>query len=219
MRQTSLLLWGIMLLLLLPACQRDAGTVDTTPTPGNAPLISTPAPAATASLETFTWPDPLADCAAGITPVDCVVGRELEMVKATVGDVSITFELTLTDGDWFGEQSHLTYLLFDLDKDKTTGDTDYAGQYGIAPEVSLVVGWQNQKLSFNSYRQNEINSLPLTNVEVRENRTLWLQVPIRILGAADFDFVAFVLGADAVRDDFPNNGKITFPSGEFVAQP
>lgn len=214
MRRTSILWWGLIL-LLLPACQQDT---EVTPTPGTTPQMEAapPGAAATSSLESFTWADPLADCTAGITSAACAVGRDLEMVTATVGDASVVFELTLTDGHWLGEQSHLTFLLFDLDKDSATGDTDYAMQYGVAPEVTVVAGWQNQRLSLNVYRQNEISALPLTNVEVRDERTLWVQVPIRILGAADFDFAAFVLGADAVRDDFPNDGKIAFPRGEMV---
>lgn len=213
MRRTSLFLWGVIL-LLLPSCRQNA---DTTPTPET--TVPAAAAAATSSLESFTWTDPLADCAAGTRPAACVVGRDLETVKATVGDASVTFELTLADGYWFGEASHLTFLLFDLDQDNSTGDTDYVMQYGIAPEVSLVVSWQNQKLNLSTYRQNEIISLPLTNLEVRDERTLWLQVPVRILETTNFDFAAFVLGADAVRDEFPNDSKIIFPSGEMVAVP
>ena len=209
MRQTGLLLLGVVWLLLLPSCRQNGGTMETTPAPA---VRSTTA----SGLETLTWVDPLGDCAAGLTPVDCVVGRDLERVQVTVGDASIIFELTLSDGHWLGEQAHLTYLLFDLDKDSATGDTDYAPQYGVGPEVSVVVGWQNQRLNLNVYRHNDISSLPRANVEVIEERTLRVQVPIRILGATEFDFAAFVLGADAVRDDFPNNSKIRFPGGEMV---
>lgn len=138
------------------------------------------------------------------------------MVAATVGDASITFDLTLADGQWFAEQSHLTFLLFDLDKDATTGDTDYVMQYGLAPELSLVIGWQNQQLSLSTYRGNDITPLPLSNMKLVDDRTLQLLVPIRILGAADFNFTAFILGADAVRDAFPNDAVVAFPGGELI---
>lgn len=228
MRRLSFLLLTVVLLLLMPACRQDEKTAANTPTPGTAPErpaatapaatppAATPGAAATVSLQTYTWSDPLNDCTAGLRAADCVNGREFESVSATVGDTSITFVLTLADGSWFGEQSHLTFLLFDLDKDITTGDTDYAMQYGLSPEVSLVVSWQNQKLSLNTYRGNDVTPLPLTNLELLDERSLRVLLPLRIVGSANFNFATFILGTDAVRDDFPNDAVIAFPGGEVV---
>lgn len=223
------LCWLAVLLVVFVACQKNDNQAQ--PTPGTAPETPVGESAGTTAppqiLPTTTpgimgywsFSDPTNDCLTGreFTPVPCATGREFEKVEITFSETALLFDLQLVQPIWQGEEDYLLYILFDTDKNNTTGEQDYVYQYGVAPELTLAVSWLDQTFSLTLLSGTQTVSLPSTNAELLDDRTLRLRLPLRYAQTYDFDLAMFILGGtDPTRDAFPSDGKLRLPEGEII---